>query len=970
MAEPVFSPEVGTGFFCSQMMDFQLTPAQVYTAAAPKLSVRQTAEPSPSSADSNSGDASDASTSHTRGDAGSSLPSTANGETTPQASRHASASDIQTPHLEDDADAQLSPRQPMRSSSSPLPSTTPLAPGIHRAIRDSIDSHMNGEDSPVMNETLSVIDEHITDLNTPRHSFITPEPKAMTDSGSEYSTHVDNRLSYIHGHETDEEEENQPTEEQIRNWDHVETARQLRNLGVEPKHCDIFEEQEITGDVLLDMDQEFIFMKEFDFGVMGKRLKTWHKIKAFQEEVKGLRQPRGSVSSYSGREGSPEEFERSMSRAGHTGSFLPRIPSLSERPSTSYHHPRPSTTSSGQHTRFGHASLRSNPSTSLSHSLSQGREQPSRPSAASIRDINHSRRHSSVDTTTRSPGSGDKSSPAGHQKEPSFDRGWTMSIGAQALSSRPGTALGAAGEGSPRQTSESPVANDFGSMGNLAAHFDELDRGYFSGGEVESRRRSRRFLQKRDSTMGSVGHSRQSSYAEDQPKKSPTNKRHSRFGSADSIRDMIPHVSAAAKAYNGSIKGRFRSVSIRSSDKPGQQEGKSSTGPLSFSPFAPLAGKTDTDSSGRSSPLHLQQIKTVGPKFRRAVGLRTTSDATINNEKGSDTSPASASPLKESHPPTARTGSTTPSATSKSSERHSTDGSGKTADGGIYAHRPKMSVKIGTKSKKDTSAYTQGLEKKTPQEQMVGCDYCGWMKKKSSNLMTTWKPRLFVLRGRRLSYYYSEDDTEERGLIDITAHRVLRADQDPITALHATITGAKVSPTSPANSSSLELASSDQASSDVTSRSKTDSDSPFIFKLVPPKSGYSRTVQFTKPAIHYFQVDNVKQGRLWMAALMKATIERDLNVPVETTNKQKTISLKQARLLNRRPPELLAAPDKDGVDSSSKDGDNGLKIKGLSLDKTSSGDDRTDENSMLGKLGGIDTGPPSLLPESLAGPTT
>jgi hypothetical protein len=31
------------------------------------------------------------------------------------------------------------------------------------------------------------------------------------------------------------------------------------------------------------MDQDFLFMKEFDFGVMGKRLKTWHKIKAFQE---------------------------------------------------------------------------------------------------------------------------------------------------------------------------------------------------------------------------------------------------------------------------------------------------------------------------------------------------------------------------------------------------------------------------------------------------------------------------------------------------------------------------------------------------------------------------------------------------------------------------------------------------------------------------------------------------------------
>ncbi|KAN0078702.1 hypothetical protein V8E54_005215 [Elaphomyces granulatus] len=53
-------------------------------------------------------------------------------------------------------------------------------------------------------------------------------------------------------------------EEHIRHWDHVETARQLQNLGVEEKHCEIFEQQEITGDILLEMDQGFIFMKEFD----------------------------------------------------------------------------------------------------------------------------------------------------------------------------------------------------------------------------------------------------------------------------------------------------------------------------------------------------------------------------------------------------------------------------------------------------------------------------------------------------------------------------------------------------------------------------------------------------------------------------------------------------------------------------------------------------------------------------------
>ena len=166
-----------------------------------------------------------------------------------------------------------------------------MALDIQQTLKKSIDSHMNGQDSPVMNETLSVIDEHITDLSTPRHSLAPPDAKAAAgnDSGSEYSATLGHRMSYINGHETDEEEERHPTEDQVRTWSQHETAKHLREVGVESKHCDIFEEQEITGEVLLDMDQDFIFMKEFDFGVMGRRLKTWHKIKAFQEEVKGYK---------------------------------------------------------------------------------------------------------------------------------------------------------------------------------------------------------------------------------------------------------------------------------------------------------------------------------------------------------------------------------------------------------------------------------------------------------------------------------------------------------------------------------------------------------------------------------------------------------------------------------------------------------------------------------------------------------
>jgi len=87
-----------------------------------------------------------------------------------------------------------------------------------------------------------------------------------------------------------------PSVEQVQSWDHVETARQLQGLGVEVKHCEIFENQEITGEVLLDMDNTFIFMERFDFGVMGRRLKTWHKIETFQKEVKQLQQASAKTS--------------------------------------------------------------------------------------------------------------------------------------------------------------------------------------------------------------------------------------------------------------------------------------------------------------------------------------------------------------------------------------------------------------------------------------------------------------------------------------------------------------------------------------------------------------------------------------------------------------------------------------------------------------------------------------------------
>lgn len=875
---------------------------------------------------------------------------------TPQASRRVSASDIQNDANGTGVET-ASPMQkaPQRSSSGPLPATPPsLATSIQRTISQAFGGHLKGGDSPVMNETLSVIDEHITDLSTPRHSITPQDSKTITDSGSEYSSHISHRLSYIHGHETDEEEENQPTEEEVRKWDHLETARQLQNIGVDSKHIDIFQEQEITGDVLLEMDQEFLFMKEFDFGVMGRRLKSWHKIKAFQEQVRGSKpSTRGSVASYY----PLEESERSTSRTGHNGSFLPRIPSLSAEK-----RPSPIQSPRAVPPRRRSSLVQGSPNSPSTANTFGGREFPGRrPSAASIRELNHSRRHSSIDSTHHSPALPSHVSAATHQKKGSFDRSWTMSASSQPFLGRPSTAAATDEDMILQQRFlENNETSD--STSHIADTLDALDRGYFSGGEVETRR-TKKLLRKRDSAMGSASHSRQSSYVDDQSQPPSSNRRHSRFGSTDSGREPSHRISAAAKFYHSSsLKGRIRSAGSKMPEQAPfhpivtNLEQKPSTGPSFFSPFA---GRSDSESTGRSSPLPFQQIRNVGPKFRRAVGLRTASDS-VNGDKIPEPSPAS--PIKD-FAPTGRTGSTTPSATSKSSERHSTDGSGKATEGTLSLSRPRAPSKVGSKTKKNTSAYIRGLEKKSPQEQMLGCDYSGWMKKRSANLMTTWKPRLFVLRGRRLSYYYSENDTEERGLIDISAHRVLRADQDPLTALHATITGATSSPTSPIN---VDWSTKSPAnnSSETTGLAKTSSDSPFFFKLVPPKTGVTRSVQFTKPATHYFQVDSVREGRLWMAALVKATIDRDLTMPVETTNKQKTVSLKQARAMNQRPPALMGPPELESIEADVQD-DHGLKIQGLNLEKTGSSVEPSSDELLDKEAGRIQSQPTSSLPDSL-----
>lgn len=766
----------------------------------------------------------------------------------------------------------------------------------------SFPRHNQSQDNHVLHETLNVIDEHIDDLRSrPGNGS---SSRIINDSGSEYSSHLDHRLSYIQGEETDEEEEATHTRLEVEAWTPDQVAEFLFTEGVEKHHCEVFRDQEITGEVLLSMDQTSLFIKAFDLGSVGRRLKTWHKIKALQDEVNGLGGLRRQSQSEAGSDGA----RRTRSRNNTITGSISKLSTIDDRPLSQQKRRSIASTPTLEPAALPGSPM--SPGRGLFDSSSRPTHEK-RPSAASVRELHHSRRHSSTEfrltgTTVNNVGtltpklmsSGTFPQTEGaHKKQPSFDRNWTL------------------GGASTRPVSGSRPLSGSGFLlpdTELQDSAVDLDRGYFSSAEGGSKNRN--VLKKRDSV---ASHSRNQSYTDEQRVRSGTAMaRHSRYGSFSSTRGE-PLSPAAQKYYGVASTGNHRRTlstntteslrpAVPSKDTPPTV---TKLGDLSIDALQPSA-------STPVSPAQRQNVQSdiiKGPN--KVSGLRAISDAITGLERAK-IAPVIDSPLRDSPMQSpSRTGSSTPSM-GPSFEMDSPDIS--KSPNALATASSRSSKK---KSKKDTSAYTRGLLKISPREAMVDADYSGWMKKKSNTLMTTWKPRLFVLKGRRLAYYYSEDDEQEKGLIDISFHRVLPADNEKLTGLHATLTGASNTPTMPANTTVPTIADA-EAKADPTASP----DSIFIFKLVPPRAGLSRAVNFTKPTVHYFSVPNIKIGRAWMAALMKATIDRDDTQPIVTSYQQKTISLAKARAMRHRPPALMNLDEKvegDEENGGSKDGGRG-----------------------------------------------
>lgn len=168
-------------------------------------------------------------------------------------------------------------------------------------------------------------------------------------------------------------------------------------------------------------------------------------------------------------------------------------------------------------------------------------------------------------------------------------------------------------------------------------------------------------------------------------------------------------------------------------------------------------------------------------------------------------------------------------------------------------------------AKSQTSAFQEGIREITPAEAAKQADFSGWMFKRGNLSIGTWKQRFFTLNKTRLSYFASSQDTREKGLIDVTAHRVVAATEaeDKLSAVYAASAGF----------------------------------GRYCFKLVPPAPGSRKGLTFTQQKVHYFAVETSEEMRDWMAAFMRATIELDDTVPVISSCVTPTIPLQRAQEL-------------------------------------------------------------------------
>lgn len=770
--------------------------------------------------------------------------------------------------------------------------------------------------SPVVEDTLSDIEEAISEFSSnPRHSRSgqhmkdqnsrlstnnksipqqPPIPEVDADSDSDYSKYEDQTISSDEEDEIDEEVF--LTEDKVREWTALEVSAYMLENGVAREVARKFEEQEVSGSILLEL--EMSHLKELELGSFGRRFQVWKVIEDLHAQL--------NASTLPGMK--PKPLRRSGSEASsNVPGLLVQEGGSGNRPrSSTVGSARFSTTSKSSKTKYKIDVDEANQRTSnqwLLHTPATAGMQPQPDTGSPVSTLFEKPRsppksppQQYADSNRRAPSTDGWNSAHNsvlqgsgplptHNRDPSFDRDWNPgSI------MRPGTSSGL----------NKPIAESEGGS-FVASHLrKENDKSYFSAGEGKDRKAVLR-----------KGHQKKSSLTEEYPPRSGTaNSRHSRMGSSEGGSSLLPETSILGNAAKALMGGKRKSSNSFSSDKPfafGQQSPR-------LNPSKRGNGEHVENSSMQSSP-----ALTNSPQRALSYGTQAFSSPTSMKkvEFGADSSVSS---------PSITTVDSDPAKTKDDAEDKERRLRSASSVSALSSTKAAKSGKTKKKPKRKGSASTpvEGLRQITPAQAAAEGDFSGWMKKRGSgSIAATWKARYFVLKGRRLAYFYSENDTKERGVIDITGHRVLPAADDKLVSIHATFAAA----TSPSTPHQAPKSPSSPSSATAPKPPPRASRSWFTFKIVPPKKNTSY-ITSTPNRLHYLAVDTPHEGKSWMAALLKATIERDESKPVISSYNQKTISLEEAQELRARPPELL----KDDLPELDLEGI-GLAIEGLGVDK-------------------------------------
>lgn len=902
------------------------------------------------------------------------------------------------------------PTPPLAVDKVSSPTATPkmASPNVMKAVAQAKDDRSSanyppGVRSPVVEDTLSDIDEAITEISNSRESrtsqvmkdhnrrhsnvsstrpSFTPIEQVVQDSSSEYSKHENESGSEIE--DDDPQSTNLPnsgevfyTEEQIKAWTPTEVAKYLESCNIPLASCQKFEEQEVSGSILLQL--EMSHLRELDLGSFGKRFEVWKEI---ENLVKKSKRPPPKTKPRSGSDarlsavGISQTSPRQRSSTIGGGPVLPMIPSHHSRPVSKQHHintheanmldPR-NHSYAPLHTPMTATTIASGTGTSTPPGIFEApRSPPISPRRSDTTTSHHrctvsGRRLSAQELSPTALNVALSASAAiltagmdgkGHQRVPSFDRNWSSS----ALTHIPpstGDEIGEFGHKASASvgTGDTGFTGDSGFSGSQPQTPRVTERSYFSSGE--STPRERKVLHKKNGG----NHAGKASYTEEQRLRSGTaHARQSRIGSAETPGKPSP-VFTAAHAYHIRGNSKEKQNKRKSTSITGPPEGFPYDSPaLSPSPSGkvPLRRTTDDPTiTNMNIPAPVVPTRSVSETLKKA-------DSGLGSGDGS--TPSLTATLESD------TVSGPPERPPKADRTQSTPG------------RRIRGVSSGTalrqRSKKHTSAWEKGLREITPQEAAETADFSGWMKKRGSSGLGVWKPRFFVLQGRRLAYFYADTDTKERGLIDITSHRVLSATDDRFVSLHAqfaAVTSPSASPHPPSSASpTMQSVTSLNGERSPTSpnlpqpdkkEKGTDKDRGkekeekergwFTFKLVPPAPGASKGVTFTPPRLHYFATDTREEGKKWMGAIMKATIDRDESKPIVSSYNAKTISLAKARQLKSRPPGLAVRDDGDGMDFSldrPESSASGLAISGIDI-----GDGGEEADVEDGRDGSVET---------------